>query len=101
MPISILMPALSPTMTEGNLARWLKAEGDAVAPGDVIAEIETDKATMEVEAVDEGVLAKILIAEGAEEVAVNTPIAILLEDGEDDSALDGFDTGGAAPAPRL
>ncbi|MGB0572064.1 MAG: pyruvate dehydrogenase complex dihydrolipoamide acetyltransferase [Alphaproteobacteria bacterium] len=105
MPISILMPALSPTMTEGNLARWLKAEGDSVAPGDVIAEIETDKATMEVEAVDEGVLAKILIAEGAEEVAVNTPIAILLEDGEDDSALDGFDTGGAAapaadePAP--
>ncbi len=96
MPISILMPALSPTMTEGNLARWLKAEGDSVAPGDVIAEIETDKATMEVEAVDEGVLAKILIAEGAEEVAVNTPIAVLLEDGEDDSALDGFDTGGAA-----
>jgi pyruvate dehydrogenase E2 component (dihydrolipoamide acetyltransferase) len=99
MPISILMPALSPTMTEGNLARWLKAEGDAVAPGDVIAEIETDKATMEVEAVDEGVLAKILIAEGVEEVAVNTPIAILLEDGEDDSGLDGFDTGGAAAAP--
>ncbi len=105
MPISILMPALSPTMTEGNLARWLKAEGDSVAPGDVIAEIETDKATMEVEAVDEGVLAKILVAEGAEDVAVNTPIAILLEDGEDDSALDGFDTGGAAapaaeePAP--
>jgi pyruvate dehydrogenase E2 component (dihydrolipoamide acetyltransferase) len=95
MPISILMPALSPTMTEGNLARWLKAEGDAVAPGDVIAEIETDKATMEVEAVDEGVLAKILVAEGAEEVAVNTPIAVLLEDGEDDSALDGFDAGGA------
>jgi len=101
MPISILMPALSPTMTEGNLARWLKAEGDAVAPGDVIAEIETDKATMEVEAVDEGTLGKILIAEGAEEVAVNTPIAILLEDGEDESALDGFDTGGgAAPAPK-
>ena len=96
MPISILMPALSPTMTEGNLARWLKAEGDAVAPGDVIAEIETDKATMEVEAVDEGVLAKILVAEGAEEVAVNTPIAVLLEDGEDDSALDGFDAGGAS-----
>ena len=105
MPVPILMPALSPTMTEGNLARWLKAEGDSVAPGDVIAEIETDKATMEVEAVDEGVLAKILVAEGAEEVAVNTPIAILLEEGEDDSALDGFDAGGgakpaAAPAEK-
>ena len=98
MPISILMPALSPTMTEGNLARWLKAEGDAVAPGDVIAEIETDKATMEVEAVDEGTLGKILIAEGAEEVPVNTPIAILLEDGEDAAALDGFDAGGPAVA---
>ena len=99
MPISILMPALSPTMTEGNLARWLKAEGDAVSPGDVIAEIETDKATMEVESVDEGVLAKILIAEGAEEVPVNTPIAILLEDGEDAAALDGYDAGGTASAP--
>ena len=99
MPISILMPALSPTMTEGNLARWLKAEGDAVAPGDVIAEIETDKATMEVEAVDDGVLAKILIAEGAEEVPVNAPIAILLEEGEDAAALDGFDASGGAPAP--
>ncbi|MBS27508.1 MAG: pyruvate dehydrogenase complex dihydrolipoamide acetyltransferase [Alphaproteobacteria bacterium] len=98
MPISILMPALSPTMTEGNLARWLKAEGDTVASGDVIAEIETDKATMEVEAVDEGTLGKILVPEGAEDVAVNTPIAVLLEDGEDDSALDVFDTGGA-PAP--
>jgi pyruvate dehydrogenase E2 component (dihydrolipoamide acetyltransferase) len=95
MPISILMPALSPTMTEGNLARWLKQEGDSVAPGDVIAEIETDKATMEVEAVDEGTLGKILVAEGAEEVPVNTPIAVLLEDGEDTSALDGFDTVGA------
>jgi pyruvate dehydrogenase E2 component (dihydrolipoamide acetyltransferase) len=99
MPIPILMPALSPTMTEGNLARWLKAEGDAVAPGDVIAEIETDKATMEVEAVDEGILAKILVAEGAEEVAVNTPIAIMLEEGEDESALDGFDAGGGAAKP--
>lgn len=95
MPISILMPALSPTMTEGNLARWLKAEGDSVSPGDVLAEIETDKATMEVESVDEGVLGKILIAEGAEEVPVNTPIAVLLEDGEDASALDGFDTAGS------
>jgi pyruvate dehydrogenase E2 component (dihydrolipoamide acetyltransferase) len=96
MPISILMPALSPTMTEGNLARWLKQEGDSVAPGDVIAEIETDKATMEVEAVDEGTLGKILVAEGAEEVPVNTPIAVLLEDGEDASALNGFDTVGAS-----
>jgi pyruvate dehydrogenase E2 component (dihydrolipoamide acetyltransferase) len=100
MPVSILMPALSPTMTEGNLARWLKAEGDSVAAGDVIAEIETDKATMEVEAVDEGVLGRILVPEGAEEVAVNTPIAVLLEEGEDRSALDGFDAGGGAPAPR-
>ncbi len=82
MPINILMPALSPTMTEGNLAKWLKAEGDSVEAGDVIAEIETDKATMEVEAVDEGVIGKILIAEGTEAVAVNTPIAVLLDDGE-------------------
>ncbi|MDH5722737.1 MAG: pyruvate dehydrogenase complex E1 component subunit beta [Alphaproteobacteria bacterium] len=82
MPTQILMPALSPTMTEGNLAKWLKAEGDSVEAGDVIAEIETDKATMEVEAVDEGILGKILINEGTEGVAVNTPIAVLLEDGE-------------------
>lgn len=90
MPTQILMPALSPTMTEGNLAKWLKAEGDSVESGDVIAEIETDKATMEVEAVDEGILGKILIAEGTEGVAVNTPIAVLLEDGEsaDDIDLD-------------
>ncbi len=100
MPIPILMPALSPTMTEGNLARWLKAEGDSVAPGDIIAEIETDKATMEVESVDEGTLGKILVEEGAEEVAVNTPIAVLLEEGEDESALDDFDAGDAAPAPK-
>jgi pyruvate dehydrogenase E1 component beta subunit len=82
MSINILMPALSPTMTEGNLARWLKKEGDKVKSGDVIAEIETDKATMEVEAVDEGVIGKILIAEGTQNVAVNTPIALLLEEGE-------------------
>ena len=102
MPTEILMPALSPTMTEGKLATWLKQEGDAVAPGDVIAEIETDKATMEVEAVDEGTLGKILIAEGTEGVAVNTPIALLLEDGEDKAALDGYAAGGAngaEPAP--
>ncbi len=77
MPTPILMPALSPTMTEGNLAKWLKSEGDAVKSGDVIAEIETDKATMEVEAVDEGTLGKILVPEGTEGVAVNTPIARL------------------------
>jgi len=82
MPTQILMPALSPTMTEGNLSRWLKKEGDVIKAGDVIAEIETDKATMEVEAVDEGVLGQILIAEGTEGVAVNTAIAVLLEDGE-------------------
>ncbi|MBX2834112.1 MAG: pyruvate dehydrogenase complex E1 component subunit beta [Micavibrio sp.] len=82
MPTNILMPALSPTMTEGNLAKWLKAEGDAVEAGDVIAEIETDKATMEVEAVDEGTLGKILISEGTEGVKVNEVIAVLLEDGE-------------------
>lgn len=90
MPVSILMPALSPTMTEGKLAKWLKAEGDQVSSGDVLAEIETDKATMEVEAVDEGVLAKIIIPEGTDAVAVNAQIAILLEEDEDDSALDGF-----------
>ena len=88
MPIEILMPALSPTMTEGNLAKWMKKEGDTVAAGDVIAEIETDKATMEVEAIDEGTLGKILIDEGTEGVAVNTPIALLLEEGEDKGALD-------------
>ncbi|MFN3764902.1 MAG: pyruvate dehydrogenase complex E1 component subunit beta [Aliihoeflea sp.] len=82
MPIEILMPALSPTMEEGNLAKWLKNEGDKVVAGDVIAEIETDKATMEVEAVDEGTLGKILIAAGTEGVKVNTPIAVLLEEGE-------------------
>lgn len=95
MPINILMPALSPTMTEGKLAKWLKAEGEAVKTGDVIAEIETDKATMEVEAVEEGVLGKILVAEGAEGVAVNATIALLLEEGEDAGALESF----KAPAP--
>jgi pyruvate dehydrogenase E2 component (dihydrolipoamide acetyltransferase) len=90
MPIKILMPALSPTMTEGNLARWLKQEGDKIKAGEVIAEIETDKATMEVEAVDEGILAKILVAEGTENVPVNNLIAILLEEGEDASQLDSF-----------
>jgi pyruvate dehydrogenase E1 component beta subunit len=86
MPIQVLMPALSPTMEKGNLAKWLKREGDPVKSGDVIAEIETDKATMEVEAVDEGTLGKILIPEGTADVAVNTPIAVILSDGEDASA---------------
>jgi len=97
MTIDILMPALSPTMTEGNLAKWLKAEGDAVESGDVIAEIETDKATMEVEAVDDGVIGKILIEAGTENVSVNTPIAVLLEDGE--NADDIKEGGSTAPAP--
>src|SRR6476646_1464220 len=82
MPIEVLMPALSPTMEKGNLAKWIKHEGDKVKSGDVIAEIETDKATMEVEAVDEGTLGKILVPEGTEDVAVNTPIATILADGE-------------------
>ncbi|MBV6632571.1 MAG: pyruvate dehydrogenase complex dihydrolipoamide acetyltransferase [Alphaproteobacteria bacterium] len=98
MPIKILMPALSPTMTEGTLASWLKSEGDDVSAGDVIAEIETDKATMEVEAVDEGKLGKILVEAGTEGVAVNEVIAMLLEEGEDASALDGADSS-PAPAP--
>ncbi len=88
MPIPILMPALSPTMEHGTLARWLVKEGDQVVPGDVIAEIETDKATMEVEAVDEGTVARLLVAEGTEGVPVNRPIALLLEEGEDAAALD-------------
>ena len=87
MPIQILMPALSPTMEKGNLAKWLKKEGDTVKSGDVIAEIETDKATMEVEAVDEGTLGKILVPEGTNDVAVNTPIAMILAEGEDRAAL--------------
>ncbi len=99
MPIPILMPALSPTMTEGNLAKWHKNEGDTVSPGDIIAEIETDKATMEIEAVEEGVLGRILVAEGTEGVAVNAPIALLLEDGEDPSSLDAAPAAVAAPAP--
>jgi pyruvate dehydrogenase E1 component beta subunit len=87
MPIEVLMPALSPTMEKGNLAKWHKKEGDAVKSGDVIAEIETDKATMEVEAVDEGTLGKILVPEGTNDVAVNTPIAMILAEGEDAAAL--------------
>jgi pyruvate dehydrogenase E1 component beta subunit len=87
MPTEVLMPALSPTMEKGNLAKWLKKEGDKIKSGDVIAEIETDKATMEVEAADEGTLGKILVPEGTADVAVNTPIAVILGEGEDKSAL--------------
>ncbi len=96
MATQILMPALSPTMTEGNIAKWHKREGDAVASGDLLAEIETDKATMELEAVDEGILGKIIAAEGSENIAVNTPIAVLIADGEDASAID---AAAAAPEP--
>ncbi|HMR30488.1 MAG TPA: pyruvate dehydrogenase complex dihydrolipoamide acetyltransferase [Geminicoccaceae bacterium] len=96
MPTEILMPALSPTMTEGNLAKWLKKEGDEIRSGDIIAEIETDKATMEVEAVDEGTLGRILVPEGTEAVKVNQPIALLLGEGEDASSL----SEGAERAPK-
>ncbi len=96
MPIEILMPALSPTMEEGTLSSWLVKEGDTVNSGDVIAEIETDKATMEVEAVDEGTIGKILVDEGSEGVKVNAVIALLLEEGEDASALDGYEPGGSS-----
>jgi pyruvate dehydrogenase E1 component beta subunit len=97
MPIEVLMPALSPTMEKGNLAKWLKKEGDRVKSGDIIAEIETDKATMEVEAADEGTLGKILVPEGTADVAVNTPIALILGDGEDKSAIK---PGTPAPQPK-
>ncbi|HEY1474630.1 MAG TPA: pyruvate dehydrogenase complex E1 component subunit beta [Pseudolabrys sp.] len=95
MPIEVLMPALSPTMEKGNLAKWLKKEGDRVKSGDIIAEIETDKATMEVEAADEGTIGKILVPEGTADVAVNTPIAVILGDNEDKSAIKD-----AKPAPQ-
>ena len=99
MPIEILMPALSPTMEEGTLSKWLVKEGDTVSSGDLLAEIETDKATMEVEAVEEGTIAKIIVTDGTDGVKVNAPIAILLEEDEDASALDGYAPGGgAAPA---
>ena len=97
MPVDVLMPALSPTMEKGNLAKWVKNEGDKVKAGDVIAEIETDKATMEVEAVDEGTLGKILVPEGTADVAVNTPIAVILSEGEDASAIK---RNGGAPATQ-
>src|ERR1700704_5116390 len=95
MPIQVLMPALSPTMEKGNLAKWHKKEGDEVKSGEVIAEIETDKATMEVEAVDEGTLGKILVPEGTNDVAVNTPIAMILSEGEDAGSLKS-----SKPSPR-
>ena len=98
MATDILMPALSPTMTEGKLAKWLKKEGDKVKPGDILAEIETDKATMEVEAIDEGVLAKILVPDDTDNVAVNTPIAILAGEGEDVSAATARPAAKAGPA---
>ncbi len=100
MSTQILMPALSPTMTEGKLAKWLKKEGDKIKSGDVIAEIETDKATMEMEAVDEGVLGKILIPEGTEKVSVNEPIAVLLEEGEKMGAAPPPKAAAPAPAPK-
>ena len=101
MPTEVLMPALSPTMEKGNLAKWLKKEGDAVKSGDVIAEIETDKATMEVEAVDEGTLGKILVPEGTADVAVNTPIAVILGEGEDEGALKDVGALAAAEGGRV
>jgi pyruvate dehydrogenase E1 component beta subunit len=97
MPIPVLMPALSPTMEKGNLAKWVKQQGDKVKSGDIIAEIETDKATMEVEATDEGTLGQILVPEGTADVAVNTPIAVILSEGEDAGALNSFHAEAAAP----
>src|SRR5690349_24807778 len=99
MASEVLMPALSPTMTEGKIARWVKSEGDTVRAGDVIAEIETDKATMEVEAVDEGVLARIVIPEGTDHVAVNTPIAVIAENGEDVGTVEAKPQAKAPPKP--
>src|ERR1700761_2548671 len=100
MQIEILMPALSPTMTEGNLAKWVKKEGDKIKAGTVIAEIETDKATMEVEAVDEGTLGRILVKEGTEGGAVNAVIGLLLNEGEKPGDLDAAAKEGTAPAPK-
>src|SRR5687768_18560852 len=99
MPINILMPALSPTMEKGNLAKWLKKEGDTVKSGDVIAEIETDKATMEVEAVDEGILAKIVVPEGTADVPVNQLIALIAAEGEDPKSVSAPAGGAGAAQP--
>src|SRR6266851_523259 len=101
MPINILMPALSPTMEKGNLAKWLKKEGDPVKAGDIIAEIETDKATMEVEAADEGVLAKIVVPEGTADVPVNQLIAVLAGEGEDVKAAAAGAKSAAPPPPSF
>ncbi len=98
MPTNILMPALSPTMEKGNLAKWLKKEGDTIKSGDIIAEIETDKATMEYEAVDEGTLAKIVVPEGTQDVAVNAVIAVMAGEGEDARAA--ASSAASAPAPK-
>src|SRR5258707_53659 len=100
MPTPILMPALSPTMEKGNLAKWLKKEGDAVKSGDVIAEIETEKATMEYESIDDGVLAKIVVPEGTQDVPVNQLIAVLAQEGEDPKAAAAAAGKGAAPAAK-
>src|SRR5262247_1548884 len=103
MPVNILMPALSPTMEKGNLAKWLKKEGEAVKAGDVIAEIETDKATMEYESIDDGVLAKIVVPEGSQDVPVNQLIAVLAQEGEDPKAAAATAAAagkGAAPAVK-
>src|SRR5215831_14214087 len=100
MPINILMPALSPTMEKGNLAKWLKKEGDKVKSGDVIAEIETDKATMEVEAIDEGTIAKILVPEGTQDVPVNDVIAVLAGEGEDVKAAGAAKPSASAAPPK-
>src|SRR6201981_4119074 len=100
MPVNILMPALSPTMEKGNLAKWIKKEGDQVKAGDVIAEIETDKATMEYEAIDDGVLAKIVVPEGTQDVPVNQLIAVLAQEGEDVKAAASVASAPPAAAPK-
>src|SRR3954462_15225658 len=100
MPVNIFMPALSPTMEKGNLAKWLKKEGDEVKAGDVIAEIETDKATMEYESIDDGVLAKIVVPEGTQDVAVNQLIAVLAQEGEAQKAAAAGAGKGSAPAAK-
>jgi len=101
MAIEILMPALSPTMEEGTLAKWMVKEGDVVAAGDIIAEIETDKATMEFEAVDEGIIGQIIVAEGSENVKVNSPIATILAEGEPAAAQPSAARGNAARSKRI
>lgn len=101
MPVEVLMPALSPTMTEGTLLRWVKEQGQKVVSGEVLAEIETDKATMEIEAVDEGILARILVSQGTSHVAVNTPIALILEEGEEETVLEAYEKSNEPVGPRI